>query len=217
MVKIESIQAALINWGKENYADFSWRSTENKFHALIAEVMLQRTRAEQVEGVYTDFIVKVPSLDIDLDLQGIREVLRPLGLNWRIDKIVELLGVLKEIECIPFEYSELVRLPGIGDYAASAYLSFHANTRRPLIDSNAIRLWGRVFGIEFGPETRRKRSFRELIDAVTPTELFKEFNYAVLDLTRAICKPKPLCNNCPLSYLCTYFERVTEDGKKETV
>jgi A/G-specific adenine glycosylase len=42
----------LIRWGQSNFADFPWRNPHKKWYCLVAEIMLQRTKAEQVVPVY---------------------------------------------------------------------------------------------------------------------------------------------------------------------
>ena len=50
---------------------------------------------------------------------------------------------------LPRTYDELVALPGIGDYTASAVLSFAYGERIAVIDTNIRRVLSRVFlGIE---------------------------------------------------------------------
>lgn len=205
---IENIQDAMIRWEQENFQTFPWRETGNHFHALIAEMMLQRTKAEQVLPIYNEFVGLYSSLEKlneDRELQ-LRTLLKPLGLNWRIDNIVKTISILSEQMEIPVEYDALTELPGIGSYVASAFLSFHTNQRHSIIDSNAVRLWGRVFGFQTDSETRRKKWFRELVEFITPQNEIRLFNYAMLDVTRAICKGKPLCNSCPLSENCNYYK-----------
>jgi len=213
--RLGELHSLLIGWEQDNYVDFPWRSTKSRLHALIVEVMLQRTRAEQVLPVYQSFIEKVPDLKTPIEAGEIRQILWSLGLNWRIEKIIELLSFLQEKNEISNNYNELIQLPGVGDYVASAFLSLHLDIWSPLIDSNSIRLWGRVLGIETGPETRRKSSFRYLVSKITPVTKFQIFNYAVLDLSRAVCRPKPLCNKCPLSHLCIYYKVISNGEKKK--
>jgi len=206
---IERIQLALLTWGRKNRKHFAWRTTDNQFHALIAEVMLQRTQAKQVIDVYKKFCSLYPSpFDAAADdPEKIRELLRPLGLRWRTEKVLELIKYLSYIgNNIPHDFEQLLCLPGIGSYAASAYLSFHADVRMPIIDSNVVRLWGRVFGFETDSETRRKKWFIDIIDKITPEKDFKDFNYAILDLTLDICKTKPLHYLCPLASICKFYE-----------
>ena len=45
---------------------------------------------------------------------------------------------------LPREYDELVDLPGIGDYTASAVLSFAFGRRVPVIDTNIRRVLSRA-------------------------------------------------------------------------
>ena len=99
---------------------------------------------------------------------------------------------------VPDDYRTLTEVPGVGPYAAAAYLSLHTGKRAPIIDSNVVRLYGRFFGFDTGPETRRNKALIQLAERITPKRKFKEFNYALIDLTRAICGPRPDHDICPL-------------------
>jgi len=206
-VKIRNLREILIDWESENYEAFPWRNTNNKFHALVAELMLQRTKAAQVRDVYTKFAATYPDLESASHAMKdeIRDILSPLGLNWRIKNIISLIDKLVLLGVIPENYDELIKLPGVGDYIASAYLSFHIGKCRPIIDSNAVRLWGRIYGFTTGPETRRKTWFKELVKKITPETECKTFNYGVLDFTRKICKTNPQHTDCPFTELCVYY------------
>jgi A/G-specific adenine glycosylase len=206
--KIEKVQEKLVCWGRANYEVFPWRSTQNDFHALIAEVMLQRTRANQVVPIFNEFVARYPSVSIASKEtpERIRRILAGLGLNWRIEKIVQLICAINERgDKIPGRYEELVALPGVGRYVASSYLSLHRNVRMPIIDSNVVRLWSRVFAFDDSKEIRRKGWFLKFTERITPQTDFRVFNYSILDLTRNVCKPKPLHHLCPLSSLCEYY------------
>jgi A/G-specific adenine glycosylase len=199
----------IIEWGKKNFAPFPWRITSSKFHALIAEVMLQRTRAEQVESVYRQFEVKYSTIKKAVnDLDGVYSLLIPLGLKWRAKKIVELIEELHRLGEIPSDLKGLMRLPGIGFYVASAFLSFHLGIRAVIVDNNIIRLYGRLRGFKTSPSSRRDRKLLRLADQMTPKRDFRSFNYAILDHARLICKMKPKCGECPVKYLCKYGQDV---------
>ena len=209
--KVQRIQRTILKWGKENYADFPWRSTTNPFHALIAEIMLQRTRAEQVLPVYEKFTSKYqfPHEVAAENPDKIRNMLSSLGLGWRIEKVIQLTQMLTAIDNkIPDTKDKLMELPGIGEYAASAFLSLHAGVRMPIVDSNVVRLWSRLFCFKKDKEIRRKKGFLDFVDKITPEENFREFNYSVLDFTRAVCRPKPLHNICPLVAVCSYYRDI---------
>lgn len=206
--KIKAIQKLLIIWGRTHFADFPWRSTKNSFHALVAEVMLQRTKAEQVVPVYITFTTLFPTAKeaASANPQKILEILEPLGLRWRAKKIVELSSeVARRETSFPDLFEELTALPGVGPYAACAYLSFHTGKRAVIADANVVRLWTRVFGLTAEREMRRNKKFLCLVDKVTPAKDFKFFSYAVLDHTRAVCRKKPLCSICPINSLCSFY------------
>jgi A/G-specific adenine glycosylase len=203
---ITEIQRIIMEWGKKNYKDFPWRYTTNKFHALLAEIMLQRTRAEQVLPIFEKFalLYSTPLSASKEDPAKIRAILQGLGLKWRIETMIKFIETVNEKGFLPDKYEKLILLPGVGHYVASAFLSLHNNIRMPIIDSNVVRLYTRVFGLVEKKEMRRNRSFECLVDKLTPIDEFKSFNYSILDFTRAICRPKPLHDNCPLSVICEF-------------
>ena len=106
---------------------------------------------------------------------------------------------------IPCDVSNLRELPGVGPYAASAYLSLHRGLRVPILDSNIVRFYGRFFDFETGPETRRNKMVLELAERITPKRKYKDFNYGLIDFTRLICKPKPNHETCPIANRCKYY------------
>ncbi len=195
-------QFTIITWGTANFVDFPWRHTENQWHALAAEVMLQRTRAEQVVPVFREFSERYTTpLDFLKDPDGIRLFSR-LGLLWRARPFLDLAALLSGASAIPSDRKVLLTLPGIGDYIASAFRSLHLGIRDTIIDSNVVRIYGRFFGFRTTPETRRLKAFIELAERITPSEKFRAFNYGLIDFTRAICRPRPRCSECPLQDAC---------------
>ena len=201
--KIDYLRSSIIRWGKANYAKFIWRATDNHWHALVAEIMLQRTRAEQVEPIFMDFCVRFET-PADYLEKSDGSTFANLGLKWREPLLRDLAQALAGKE-IPVESHDLKSLPGIGDYIAAAYRSMHLGLRDTIIDSNIVRFYGRFFGFAVDPETRRKKWFRELAEKVTPETQFREYNYGMLDFTRNICRPKPLCDTCPLHTRCEFY------------
>lgn len=205
--KISNIRKAVIIWEKDNYELFPWRKTDNKFHALIAEMMLQRTRAEQVVPIYEKFTLTYPDVDtaVKASKEEMKKNLRRLGLNWRIENILSVIIKISTLNEVPQDYNDLISLPGIGDYIASAFLIFHFEKCLALIDSNSVRLWSRVFNLEKKGELRRKKWFRELVELITPSRSCRIFSYGVIDISRKFCRSKPLHTECPLREYCTFY------------
>lgn len=165
--------------------------------------MLQRTRAEQVEPVYTEFTLRY-KLPQDYLEDPESNTFVNLGLPER-NKQFKLLNSIITINGIPEEKVLLLQLPGVGDYIASAYQSLYLGIRASLIDSNIVRVYGRYFGFETDPETRRKKWLIELVGNITPKRKYREYNYALIDFSRAICKTSPNCGECPVRRKCQYY------------
>lgn len=176
------------------------------FHALVAEILLQRTRAEQVVPVYREFVTQFPdpvSLG-EASVSQIAAMIAPLGLTWRAKLLPELGKKLRVQQAVPMDIHSLCNLPGVGPYVATAFLSLHYRRRASIVDSNIVRFYGRFFGFNTGSETRRNKMMLELAEYVTPERKYRDFNYALIDFTRTICRPKPRCNTCVLRRKCCY-------------
>ena len=208
---------ALTRWGRRNRRAYPWRRELPLWQALVVEVMLQRTRANQVVTTFNQFRHRYPN-PIALGLaseEELTELLQPLGLRWR-GRLLHLLA--KEIRrldgALPLTQPDLEALPGVGPYAAAATLSLHANRRAVLIDSNIVRVLCRLVGAVYDGETRRKRWLYELADLLTPPRAHRAYNYAVLDLAALVCLPRtPKCDECPvLKWCATGLDRTEEDG-----
>lgn len=205
--RITFFRRRLLRWTRKNYSIFPWRGTHNSFHALAAEVMLQRTKAEQVAPVYAKFVRRFPTPEraSRANYEVFHALLQPLGLKWRARALRKLATALsKRGGAVPYNSADLKKLPGVGDYAASAYASFHLDIPATIIDANIVRLYGRFFGFPTGPETRRSKQFRTLADHVRPSKQNRQFAYGLLDFTRAVCTPRPHCGICPLRTKCKF-------------
>jgi A/G-specific adenine glycosylase len=130
-----------------------------------------------------------------------------LGLHWRV-RLIRKLAQELATHGIPEDKEKLLELPGIGPYAASAFLSFHVGKRHAIIDSNVVRLYGRLFGFPIHGETRRNKQFIAVADWMTPERRFQKYNYALLDFTREICRVKPKCEACPLRMYCVFYRNL---------
>ena len=127
-VKAKKFRFLLTRWAKRHGRSFLWRRTSDPFKTLIAEMMLQRTRSEQVEGVYRRFIHKYPTIGrlAEASPRTVSRILRPLGLNFRAKTLQKLARVVstKHRGMMPVEAEEVVKLPGVGPYSAAAVDAF---------------------------------------------------------------------------------------------
>ena len=209
-MNIPLLRRQLLRWfGKHQRDSFPWRHTKNPYHILIAETFLQRTRADQVVPAYHRFLESFPTVS-DLakaDKDMIQEIVYPLGLVWRGKNLKQTALDIEEKfnGTIPSDREKLLQIRGVGDYIGDSirYLAF--NKRTSIIDSNVVRILGRIYGIETNAESRRDKRFRELVNGLLPRKNFRRFNLALLDLGALICIRNPKCDICPIKIHCNYF------------
>jgi len=206
-----SFRSALLEWFREHARDYPWRHERTPYRTAIAEIMLRRTRADQVVPVYEGFVREYPTLGDAArgDPDTIRERLKPLGLEWRADNAVMFVreAHARYGDELPAESQAVKELPGAGEYVSAAVACFAGGSPEPLIDTNVVRVLGRVFGLRTDGEARRRREMRELAAAALDPEQPAEYHYALLDLAAKVCSPrKPLCQDCPVATAvpCSY-------------
>ena len=199
----------LLEWWGTNRRVFPWRGTLDPYRILVGEILLHRTKANQVVPVYNRFIEKFPTI-VELAnalFVEIRETVYSLGLLWRTEALHKMAQdiVTKFEGKIPVEREKLESLPGISHYTASALRCFAYGYPEVLLDTNTVRIVGRVFGTKVSDSSRRSRTFQRLYESILDKENPGGFNYAMLDLGALVCLPsEPLCNNCPIIQMCIF-------------
>lgn len=207
--EIRKFRQKILSWFSKNQRYFPWRQTTDIFKILIAEMMLRRTKADQVKKVYEQFFEKYPDIEsiLNADEIEIEKILYPLGLKWRTPAFIHVAKELKEkYNCkVPDKREALEELPGVGEYVAGAVLSIGYRKREWIVDSNVVRLFKRYFGIRTSKEGRRDKHIIEMAKAYVSCRDPRRANLAILDFTAIICtSQKPECNKCPLKMKCKY-------------
>ena len=198
----------ILLWYHSNDIMLPWREKRpaNPYFVLLSEIMLQQTQVKTVIPYFINFIEEFPTIQ-HLAKSSQERVLKSwegLGYYSRARNFYKTSKIIvnKFNGVIPNNYSDLIKLPGIGNYIASAFLSIFFNKKIPAIDGNAKRVVSRLRMIK---HTNRKldvevKNYLELnISKKSPGD----FNQAIMDLGRTICTPKnPLCMKCPIINYC---------------
>lgn len=213
------IRRAVLDWIERSSRVYPWRQPDASiYEVLVAEVLLRRTTARAVARVHADFVRRFPSITAlafadENDLNG---MLSSLGLQRQRSKgLVALAKCLTERHGgnVPSSYAELVALPQVGPYVASAVLSLGYGITAPLVDSNVERILRRLFR---GLSTERfsARLLRAVASALLPRNRQRDFNIGLLDLGALVCRYRnPECRQCPLSRACDYGKPKVASGK----
>ena len=217
---VDELQKELLKWFFDHGRKFPWRKTRNPYKILVAEKLLQQTRA--TEGViqsYKKVIKEYPTIYelASCDVSELRSYIANLGLPFRAShlRIMSQEVVSKFGGKIPRSYEELLKLHGIGEYIARAILCFAYNQDVAIVDTNVGRFIYRIYDIKipFPANPSRNKYIQTLAEKIIPRNKSRDFNLAILDLCALICTARlPKCYSCPIMSSCLYSKK-TVPGK----
>ena len=208
--QVRNIRRRLLYWGERNFQKYPWRADTDAWLTFVAELFLQRTRAEQVKDVYEEFRQQYPTpLDLlNANPYEVSLLLRQLGLGFRVGFLLDIAVAVEHHGALPENMAELTTLRGIGTYTAAAWLSLHRGKRAVLVDSNVVRWLSRMTGNPYHRDPRGVSWVNDLAERLTPRRAFRKYNYAVLDFTMKVCNPRnPDCAHCPNRVDCLYASK----------
>ncbi|RMD63654.1 DNA-binding protein [Candidatus Parcubacteria bacterium] len=208
--EVTALRTALLKWGKTHFRPFPWRQTTDPYRILVAEILLHRTQVKQVVPVYEAFISRYPDFAslAQANRDDLHQALYSLGLRWRVDLLYEMVQEIFR-HCkgeIPRARNDLLALPGVSQYMAGAVRCFAWNEPEVLMDTNTVRIVGRLLGWEVKDSSRRSKRFRQALELLLDPQQPRAFNYALLDLAHLVClkRQPPLCAECPLQSWCVF-------------
>jgi len=201
-------RARLLAWYRRHGRDLPWRKTDDPYHILVSEIMLQQTQVDRVLPKYAEWLRKYPSLDA-LAAAPDREVTEtwyPLGYNVRPGRLQAIAreAVARYGGQLPADEATLRSFKGIGAYTAGAIRSFAFRERAAILDTNVARVLFRVFVGTGDPKSHAmKRHLWTLSDTLVPNRAVFDFNQALMDLGAMVCVARnPKCLVCPMAKDC---------------
>jgi A/G-specific adenine glycosylase len=195
---LESLRRRLLRWYR-----VEGRDTRDPWAVLLAELMLQRTRADLVPRVYQATMRRYPTAAdfADAPAAELEVLLRPLGYHHRNARLQAAADACRRR--VPRTMAGLLAVPGVGRYGATATLCFAYGRRLAVVDPSVIRVLGRLgLGESSRARPREDPSLWAAADELLPRNAARDWNYAVLDLGTLVCRPVPRCRECPLVDLC---------------
>lgn len=222
-----SIAGPVSAWFRLSGRDLPWRRPGfGAWGILVSEVMLQQTPVARVIPRLAEWLERWPT-PADLAAVPSGEAVRAwnrlgyprraLNLHAAATAIAERHG-----NVVPSEVSELLALPGIGDYTARAVAVFAYGLRHPVVDTNVRRVLARAVDGQADagpPSTRRDLAAME---AQLPADLdgASLANAAIMELGAIVCTARaPRCDDCPIAELCAWRSAGYPDyaGPRRTV
>ena len=201
-------QQALLAWFRTNGPRYPWRITERDPYAvLVSEVMLQQTQASRVAEAFPAFMERFPDADT-LAVASRAEALRAWGGLGYARRAAALQEAARSIVRehggeVPSDVESLLALPGIGPYTASAVASIAFGVPAAAVDTNVRKVMARLaFGAE--PDEVPAPDVAAAAARWLPHEAPGDWNQAVMDLGRDVCRPIPRCDVCPIATACRF-------------
>ena len=198
----------LLRWNKyDNDRVMPWKYEKDPYKIWISEIILQQTRVSQGLEYYNRFIKRFPTV-LSIAIASEFEVFKlweGLGYYTRCKNIIASAKYISEElnGKFPATYEDILKLKGIGSYTASAIASFAYNLPYAVLDGNVFRVLSRYFAITTPIDNPQGKNFYsklayELLDKKLPGV----YNQSIMDFVATICKPLPLCDECPLKSRC---------------
>lgn len=214
---VRNIVACVSDWFSTHQRNLIFRNTRDPYAIMVSEFMLQQTTVAAVQPYYTRFLNRFPTVQ-DLAAANDGEVLSHwagLGYYRRARNLQAAAKKLVENWDGEFPQSatELQSLPGVGRYTAGAIASAAFDLPAPILEANTVRVYSRLGG-EVGVIGNSAFSARlwEIADElVRSADSPRIFNMGAMELGALICKPQPLCDQCPVSDYCVAFRSGTQE------
>ena len=202
----------LLAWYRKNGRDLPWRNTDDPYHILVSDIMLQQTQVDRVLPKYEEWLTKYPSMHVlaEAPEAEVTKTWYPLGYNIRPRRLQSIAreAVTNYGGQLPSDEETLLSFKGIGQYTAGAIRSFAFRQRAAILDTNVARVLFRVFvGAEGDPKAHAmKRHLWTLSEALVPRKDVFDFNQALMDFGAMVCTArKPACDTCPMAKGCRSY------------
>lgn len=187
-----------------------WKGEKDPYKIWLSEIILQQTRVEQGIKYYERFINAFPGIQhlANASEQEIYKLWEGLGYYTRCKNLIATARLVsKEFKGnFPGTYEEIKKLKGIGPYTAAAIASFAFNEKYAVVDGNVFRVLARIFGIKQPIDsTDGKKIFTQLANQLLDEKHPAIYNQAIMDFGAVICRPAPMCHQCPFNKVCQAF------------
>jgi A/G-specific adenine glycosylase len=208
-----SFSRILLGWNqKNNSRQMPWKGEKDPYKIWLSEIILQQTRVEQGIKYYLDFLKAFPTIQklANAPDQKIYKQWEGLGYYTRCKNLIHTARYLSQ-SChgkFPGEYEEIKKLKGIGPYTAAAIASFAFDEPHAVVDGNVFRVLARLYGIRKPIDsTEGKKYFSDLANQLLDKKNPGLYNQAIMDFGAVICKPVPLCEDCPFNQYCYAYHK----------
>lgn len=201
-----NISILLQEWYSKNQRNLPWRKSKDIYKIWLSEIMLQQTQVDTVIPYFTKWLDKYPTLkDVAVAAEGdLLKLWEGLGYYNRCRNFNKAAEIIKKdyAGIIPNNYDDFIKMPGVGEYIASAVISIVHKKPYPALDGNIMRVMARFLKRKKLSPFNKKlihNNIRKWMEFGSPGDI----NQALMDLGSQVCKPNQAhCYKCPLENSC---------------
>jgi len=214
-MKEQLVAKKILNWYDLNKRSLPWRKNvslrKRQYFTLVSEFMLQQTQVATVIPYFNRFIENIPDLKSLAKVQNKKliKLWEGLGYYSRVRNLKKTAQVvIKNFNGkLPCNFEDLITLPGIGNYTASAILAIAFNKPYIPLDGNIERILKRYLYLRNANEIQKDNIIKKKT-IFGSSSRSNDYAQALMELGALICKPtNPLCNQCPISKKCKSFKK----------
>ena len=226
-MKEQLVTKKILNWYDLNKRSLPWRKNvsfqKRQYYTLVSEFMLQQTQVATVIPYFKRFIKNIPDLKSLSKVQNKKLIKLWEGLGYysrarNLKKTAQ--NIIKNYNGkLPKNLKDLLSLPGIGNYTASAILSIAFNKPYIPLDGNIERVLKRYLYLKKEKDIKKENLIKKKSVFGTSSRS-SDYAQALMELGALICKPiNPLCYKCPISKKCMSLQKrdfdIVKNNKKK--
>lgn len=190
----------------------------NAFELLVAVILSAQCTDKRINQITPKLFERFPDAET-LAASSADEVFTYIrSVSYPNNKAKHLVGMAKMLTekfngVIPSDVSELQKLPGVGRKTANVIASVVYDAPAIAVDTHVFRVSNRI-GLTNNAKTPLAVE-KQLVQYLPKNTLAVAHHWLILH-GRYICVArKPKCGECPITYLCKYYEKVYIKGLKE--
>ena len=168
---------------------------------FLVTVILSGSSTDKMAMISAEKLFRVfpdPKAISEAKREEIEDLIHSSGLFRAKAKNIQELSKIVVERGIPDTLEELMKLPGVGEKTASCYLQKVKGESAVVVDTHFERT---AFRLGLTHTHDRIKACKEIKDTIDK-EYWNRVSDTLNNLGRKFCRPKPSCNQCPLSNLC---------------